>query len=71
MTFALNNEGYLRMEQKDTDNPCEITITRSNKPIKHYTIPPTDMVMLFNLYQHIKNNNIQNEFINPHGTNKN
>lgn len=29
-----------------------------------------NMVMLFNLYQYIKRNDIQNDFINPYGKNK-
>ena len=70
MTFELNNGGYLCMEQKDHDKPCQVTITRKNEPKKQYNIPPTDMIMLLNLYQHIKTNDIQNDFINPHGKNK-
>ena len=34
------------------------------------TIPAGDMVMLVNLYKHIKENDIQNDFINPHGKNE-
>jgi hypothetical protein len=32
-------------------------------------IPNGDMVMLINLYRYIKDNDIQNEFINPNGKN--
>lgn len=33
-------------------------------------IPNGDMVMLINLYQYIKRNDIQNDFINPYGKNR-
>ena len=33
-------------------------------------IPAGDMVMLVNLYKYIKEHDIQNDFINPHGKNK-
>ena len=55
LTYFVNNNGTSK-DYSDTTDDIEI----SNG----------DMVMLVNLYQYIKRNDIQNDFINPYGKNK-
>lgn len=61
-TFNVNNGGIFTATQEKHDGK----IILSDNTI----IPAGDMIMLFNYYRYIKNNNIQNDFINPTGTNK-
>ena len=70
MTFNVNNNGILRVEQTSTDG--NILVTREeNGAAEHIEeITAGDFVMLINLYRHIKSNDIQNDFINPYGKNK-
>ena len=71
LSFKTNNNGIMNMIQHEIDG--KVTVKRLEKD-KGYntitTIPAGDMVMLVNLYRYIKENDIQNDFINPHGKNK-
>ena len=70
-TFRINNQGTQSWYQQEHDGP--ITICNSfprEQQEKIVTIPPEDMVMISNWYQYIKNHDIQNDFINPAGKNK-
>ena len=70
ITFDVNNAGILSFEQEDHDS--DVIVHRSQNGIIVYgnSIPAADMVMLYNLYRYIKDNDIQNDFINPNGANK-
>ena len=65
-TFAVNNGGTMTLVQVDDDGP--VTLSSSNDPeVRH--IPAGDMVMLMNWYRYVKDNDIQDDFINPQGKN--
>ena len=66
ITFDVNNRDVLILEQEKHDGNVVI---KKRKDIER-TITPGDFVMLLNLYRYIKNNDIQNDFINLYGKNK-
>ena len=71
LSFKTNNAGILNMIQHGVDGNIIVKRLEKDKGYKTITtIPPGDMVMLVNLYKHIKENDIQDDFINPHGKNK-
>ena len=65
ITFDVNNCGKVTLEQKTHDK--SVTDTHGNGNIT--TITPGDFIMLLNIYNYIKNNDIQSDFINPYGKN--
>ena len=65
ITFDVNNNITLAFEQEKHDGNV---IVKSGKDIRDI-ITPGDFVMLLNLYRYIKDNDIQNDFINPCGKN--
>lgn len=70
MLFHTNNHGFLNVEQMTTDAPVKVR-TGTNHNVEHIEeISAGDFVMLINLYRYIKDNDIQNDFINPYGKNK-
>ena len=70
MLFHTNNHGFLNVEQTTTDAPVKVR-TGTNHTVEHIEeISAGDSVMLINLYKYIKDNDIQNDFINYHGKNK-
>lgn len=69
MTFKVNNEGILTVKQSNPDAAVTVATIKDGKAENSYTISNGDFVMLLNLYQYIKNNDIQNDFINYHGKN--
>ena len=70
MLFHTNNNGFLNVEQTTTDAPVKVR-TGTNHNVEHIEeISAGDFVMLINWYKYIKDNDIQNDFINPHGKNK-
>lgn len=64
LSFNTNNNRKLTVSQSVHDG--SITVTRGNVM---ETITAGDFVMLLNLYSYIMDNDIQNDFINPHGNN--
>lgn len=71
LSFKVNNGGILNMIQHEVDGNIIAKRLEKNKGYKQIAeIPAGDMVMLVNLYKYIKENDIQNAFINPHGENK-
>ena len=69
LSFKVNNNRKLCVSQLCPNG--QITVyTTGNESEKLYIISAGDFVMLLNLYRHIKNNDIQNDFINLHGANK-
>ena len=69
MTFNVNNEGILKLEQSTHDAAVTVATIRDGKAENSYIISNGDFVMLLNLYRYIKDNDIQNDFINYHGKN--
>lgn len=67
LTYNINNGGKLELIQRGNDGSVLIS---DDSISKIEFIPPEDMVMLINLYRYIKENDIQNDFINPYGKNK-
>lgn len=70
MLFHTNNHGFLNVEQTTTDAAVKVRTGRNNKVEHIEEISAGDFVMLINWYRYIKDNDIQNDFINPYGKNK-
>ena len=71
LSFKINNNGILNMIQHEIDGKVIVKRLEKDKSYKTITtIPAGDMVMLINMYKYIKENDIQNAFINPNGKNK-
>ena len=71
LSFKTNNNGILSMIQLKLDGKVIVKRLEKDKGYETITtIPAGDMVMLVNMYKYIKENNIQNAFINPHGKNE-
>lgn len=70
LSFKINNNGIMNMIQHELDGKVVVKRLEKDRGYKTITtIPAGDMVMLVNLYKHIKENDIQNDFINPYGKN--
>lgn len=68
LSFKTNNNGILNMIQHEIDGTVIVKCLEEDKSYKQIAeIPAGDMVMLVNMYKYIKENNIQNAFINPDG----
>lgn len=67
LTYEVNNGNKLELIQRGHDGTVLIS---DDSMSKTEFIPPGDMVMLINFYRYIKDNDIQNDFINPYGKNK-
>lgn len=67
LTYEVNNGRQLELIQRGHDGTVLIA---DDSISKTEFIPAGDMVMLINLYRYIKDNDIQNDFINPTGKNK-
>ena len=71
LSFKVNNYGVLSMRQNVIDGTVTVYRLEKNNGYKQIAeIPAGDMVMLVNMYKYIKENDIQNDFINPYGKNK-
>lgn len=71
LSFKTNNGGILNMIQHEIDGKVIVKRLEKDKSYKTITsIPAGDMVMLINMYKYIKENDIQNDFINPCGKNE-
>lgn len=75
ITFDINNQGKLTLEQKKHDGKVLLTTAfpKEGKMVvdEFYSkeVSNGDFVMLLNYYTYVKKNNIRNSFINPCGTN--
>lgn len=70
LVFKTNNNGLLNVVQNEHDGVVHVNrFDKTEGYTNLYNISAGDFVMLLNLYQHIKNNDIQNDFINYHGKN--
>lgn len=71
LSFKTNNNGILNIIQHEVDG--NITVKRLEKDNRYKQIAEisaANMVMLINMYKYIKDNDFQNDFINPNGKNK-
>lgn len=67
LSFDVNNKQVLKFEQQEHDDDIIVTVTNGSKKEIKGTIKNGDFVMLWNYYNYVKRNNIQNDFINPNG----
>lgn len=74
LTYFVNNNGTMEITQDKPDGKAVVHTLHGSNDHSDITdnieIPNGDMVMLINLYQYIKRNDIQNDFINPYGKNR-
>ena len=71
MNFKVNNGDTLVLTQENNDGKVNVARIDSKGGIDYqYDISAGDFTMLLNLYRHIKENDINNDFINPYGKNK-
>ena len=69
MVFYTKKDGVIDLNQYNVDGPVRVSRVRGDD-ISKTTINPSDFIMLLNLYEYIIENDIQNDFINPNGKNK-
>ena len=68
ITFNTNNERQIWVHQWRHDDPVTITkFTDNGVEEKRRTISSADFVQLLAMYDYIKENDIHNDFVNPHG----
>lgn len=65
ISFEVNNGEKLNVSQEKHDGKVYVNIDGNNG----YYISAGDFVMLLNYYKYVKDNDIQNDFINFHGKN--
>lgn len=65
ITFDVNNGGKLEVCQVKHNGRVNVSTGENNG----YNISAGDFVMLLNFYKYVKDNNIQNDFINYYGKN--
>lgn len=72
LSFDINNGGKMMLAQDKHDGDVVIMKKdcENGEPYLDGAISPAEMVMLINMYRHVKSNDIQNDFINPNGRNK-
>lgn len=71
LSFKVNNDGILNLVQNELDGTVHVNrYDKESGYINRCHISNGDMVMIVNLYMYIKENDIQNDFINPNGKNK-
>lgn len=73
LTYFVNNNGTMEILQNEPDRKVVIHTFHNYNDFSDtkndIEIPAGDMVMLINFYRYIKENDIQNDFINPGGKN--
>lgn len=71
LSFKINNNGLLNMIQHEIDGTVIVKRLEKDKSYKQISeIPAGDMVMIVNMYNYIKKNDIRNDFLNPNGKNR-
>ena len=72
LTFEVNNGQTLVLDQYDDGERVFIWTKGANDFTigKTHIVQPETMVMLINYYRYIKDNDIQQDWINPNGKNK-
>lgn len=71
LIYFTNNNSTIEIQQNEPDGKATVHIFHDNKDYSDtkndIEIPNGDVVMLINLYRYVKENDIQNDFINPYG----
>ncbi len=74
LTYFVNNNNTMTITQDKPDGKAIVHTFHNFNDFSDtkndIEISNGDMVMLINLYQYIKSNDIQNDFINPNGKNQ-
>lgn len=74
LKFLVNNNGTMCLSQDKTDGAVTVHTFHNfndfSETKNDMYIPNGDMVMLINFYRYVKDHNIQNDFINSDGKNK-
>ncbi len=74
LTYFVNNNGTMEITQDKPDGKVIVHTFHDSNDFddtrNDIEISNGDMLMLINLYQYIKSNDIQNDFINPNGKNQ-
>lgn len=74
LKFLVNNNGTMCLSQDKTDGAMTVHTFHNfndfSETKNDMYIPNSDMVMLINFYLYVKDNDIQNDFINLDGKNK-
>lgn len=74
LEFLTNNNGTMCLSQNKIDGDITVHTFHDFSDFLEtkddITISKGDMVMLINFYHYVKENDIQNDFINPYGENK-
>ena len=71
LSFKVNNNGILKLVQNEIDGTVHVNRLEKGNGYKNIiNISAGDMVMLINMYKYIKENDIENSFINTNGKNK-
>lgn len=74
LTYFVNNNGTMEISQSELDGKAIVHTFHNYNDFSDTTndieISAGDMVMLINLYRYIKENDIQDDFINPNGKNQ-
>ena len=65
ISFDVNNGGKLEIRQAKHDGNISVNTGEGSE----YNISAGDFVMLLNFYKYVKDNDLQNDFINYHGKN--
>ena len=66
----VNNGDTLFLTQVSADGDIALNRYDGDRMEYERIIPAGDMVMILNLYRYIKDNDIQNDFVNPNGKNR-
>lgn len=69
IALKLNNARLMNIMQNEVDGDVKVKVLTDKAYEEFCDIPSGDMVMLMNLYKYVKENDIQNDFINPCGKN--
>lgn len=73
LIYFVNNNGTMEISQEDPNSSVTVHTFHNFDDFldaeNDINISSGDMVMLINLYKYIKDNDVQNDFINPSGKN--
>lgn len=70
LEIQVNNNRTMTLSQIEQDGDIYCQVGKNDDIDTEIIISAGDMVMLVNYYKHIKDNNIQCDFINPNGSSK-
>jgi hypothetical protein len=65
--IQVNNDRTMRVVQNNQYGDINVTTGKYDDIDGDFDITAADFVMLMNYYKHVKQNNIQCDFINPQG----